>query len=75
MEHQVSDDERHDASWVPRFCHSSICVFGAGGVLAVAGLNGAGRGTGYSCILSACPADRLAEPPREEGSDEVERQP
>ena len=50
-------------------------VFGIAGVLAVARLNGAGRGAGHGGTLSACRADRLADQPREEGSEEVEGHP
>lgn len=60
---------RGDARWGVRL------VFGIAGVLAVARLNGAGRGAGHGSILSACRADRLADPPREEGSEEVEGHP
>lgn len=50
-------------------------VFGIAGVLAAARLNGAGRGAGHGGTLSACRADRLADQPREEGSEEVEGHP
>lgn len=60
---------RGDARWCVRL------VFGIAGGLAVARLNGAGRGAGHGGILSACRADRLADQPREEGSEEVEGHP
>ena len=50
-------------------------LFGIAGVLAVARLNGAVRGTGRGSILSAYRADRLADQPREEGGEEVEGHP
>ena len=75
MEDQVSDDERHDASRVPRFCHSSICVFGAGGVLRNSQINGIDRGAGRSSVSWAQPEEELAESPRAQGGDEVEGQP
>lgn len=50
-------------------------LFGIAEILADARLNGAGRGAGHGSILSACRADRLADQPREEGGEEVERHP
>ena len=75
VEDQVSDDERHDASWVPRFCPSSICVFGAGGVLRNSRINGIDRGAGRRSVSWAQQVEELAESPRAQGGDEVVGQP